>query len=272
MTDPKTHAESTVPAVSVTSALANPEALSAITENLRIEPLQPSDLDRVKVPAGGGSSWEVQTITGMTEVKELRGIILASKIGRSYWEQEYSGEKNPPDCVSLDGMTGRGTPGGDCTKCALNEYESARKGKGKACKETRSIMVLLEGDLLPTVLSVPPSSLKGWRGYVMRLSKSGVLVKHAITSLTLNKTKSSEGIAYSEIVFNATGVLNPDERQAINGYVESISASLNAAHAATVMEREDAPAPGGNPFADSEEDLGPAFPPDAAGEPSPFDN
>lgn len=238
----------TVPATVQTTAiaLASPDALADIASNIAMEPLRAADLDRLKVPAGGGTAWEVQTLEGVRSEKALRGIVLASKLGRSYWAEEFGGENNPPDCLSLDGLLGKGNPGGACDACPFNQYESAKKGKGKACKETRTVMILLEGDLLPTVLRIPPSSLKAWRGYMMRVSKSGKRVQHVVTEMTLNKTKSGDGIAYAEILFNAAGLLTPEQVAGIESYIASVASSLEAAHADVVAEQ--APESGANPF------------------------
>ena len=228
-------------------ALASPSALADIASNIAMEPLRAADLDRIKVPGGGGTAWEVQTLDGIKHVPLLRGIVLASKMGRAYWEDEFSGESNPPDCMSLNGLTGEGKPGGNCEACPFNEYESAKKGKGKACKEQRTIMALLEGDLLPTVLRVPPSSLKAWRSYMMRVSKGGKRVQHVITDMSLNKAKSSDGISYAEIVFTSAGVLAEEEVAAIESYISSVASSLEAAHADVVAEQPSES--GANPFA-----------------------
>lgn len=230
------------------------DALAAIADNMSGESLSASDLDRLRVPSGGGQSWEVQTLTGPEERKEVRGVVLMSKSGRAFYEREFSGEKNPPDCISLDFVQGIGSPGGACAACPLNQYESAAKGKGKACKETRTVMVLMDGDLLPTVLRVPPSSLKAWRSYVMRLSKRGIRLQHVVTSMTLAKAKSSDGIAYSEIVFSAAAVIPPEQRSVIDNYIARFSSAFEAAHADSVAERAGsaeptAPGEEKNPFA-----------------------
>lgn len=212
------------------------EALAAIADNMSGETLSPNDLDRIKVPSGGGLSWEVQTLDGPKSTKELRGVILMSQSGRAYFPEEYSGKKNPPECVSLDSLNGHGKPGGLCIQCPFNQYESAAKGKGKACKETRTVLILLEGDLLPTIVRVPPSSLKPWRSYIMRLSKSGVRFQHVVTSLSLTKSKSSDGIDYSEIVFASAGVLPTEQRAMIDDYIARFGSAFAKAHAESVAD------------------------------------
>lgn len=135
---------------------ANPDALETVREIMSSEDFSASDLDRIKVPGAGGLMWEIPTAEGSRDSREIRGIILLSKTGRAYWQSKYSGENSKPDCVSLDGQCGTGNPGGQCAACPFNQYESAAEGAGKACKETRTLLVLQEDELIPTVLRVPP--------------------------------------------------------------------------------------------------------------------
>lgn len=243
-------------AVATPNALMDfdPEALAVITDNISSEPLHAADLDRIKVPAGGATTWEVPALDGVRESKAIRGVILVNSPGRSYWAKEYGDdESTPPDCMSLDSRIGVGTPGGDCELCPMNQFESAAKGKGKACKETRTLLFLLDGDLLPTVIRVPPSGLKAWRGYMMRLSKGGLRMQEAVTELTLNKTKSSGGVAYAEIVFRMDGRLSDMERGAIGQLSKAIQNCVPAP-APQAQAITSAPASQeNNPFADNAE-------------------
>src|ERR1039458_2016894 len=72
------------------------------------------DLERIKIPAGGGTAWTIQGLDGEEMVKELSGIILAWRDTRAYWSvpMEESDGNMPPDCFSLDARTGEGEPGG----------------------------------------------------------------------------------------------------------------------------------------------------------------
>lgn len=62
-----------------------------------------------------------------------------------------------------------------CKGCPMNEFGSADRGKGKACKNIRRLAVILEGDLddienaTVAYLRVPVMSVKGWAGYVQQL-------------------------------------------------------------------------------------------------------
>lgn len=62
-----------------------------------------------------------------------------------------------------------------CNGCPHNEYGTATVGQGKACKNNRLVALLsasedeLENAKL-VKLTVPPSSLKSWKGYVHQLA------------------------------------------------------------------------------------------------------
>lgn len=60
----------------------------------------------------------------------------------------------------------------DCASCPFNQFESARQGKGKACKNTFRLALIAESDLdsigSPEVIyaSIPPKSLKNFAKYI----------------------------------------------------------------------------------------------------------
>ena len=116
--------------------------------------------ERIKIPSAGSTMFEVPGEDGEPEaVKEFSAVILLQHPINAYYATKYTGGNLPPDCASLDGETGVGTPGGLCAKCPLNEFDSGDNG-GKACKNRRRIYVLREGEVFPLLLSLPTGSLK----------------------------------------------------------------------------------------------------------------
>lgn len=207
---------------------------AALAENLEGEQVGASDLDRIRIPAGGGKSWTIPTITGEEDAKEFQGVIVGTKIVRSYWEQEFSGEGNPPDCASDDGVMGHGKPGGACAKCPLNEFGTA-KGSGKACKERRLLFVLREGDFLPVVVALPPASIQPFKKFMMRLSSQGLPYSSVVTSFTLEQDKNATGIVFSKAKLAVAALLDSQETSTIRSYAETIKPIL-------ARVRDDAPA------------------------------
>lgn len=211
---------------------------AAMASNLEGESLDAYDLDRIKIPAGGGTTWEIPSIDGVVESKEIVGIVALSKFGRSYWEKttDESGGGSPPDCVSEDGE--RGSKFGACDVCPHNVYGSASKGSGKACKELRSIFMIMEGSVLPVVINIPPTSLKPFKQYRLRLTSVGKRIDHVITRITLTKAKNAQGTQYSQAVFSKAGDLTPEQAAMMSAYVESLKPIFAAAHRAGVKSGE----------------------------------
>lgn len=171
--------------------------------------------ERLKVPSGGGVVWEVSNEDGDYEtVKELVGIIIDHHPVNAYWEKEFSGESNPPDCSALDGMRGEGNPGGNCASCPKNQFGSdPRGGKGKACKNLHRVYIVREGEIFPYLLAVPPTSLDNFRTYMRRLTSKMRKTTSVLTKLTLTKDKNDGGIVYSKIEFRRAGDLDKETAQ-----------------------------------------------------------
>ena len=170
-----------------------------LADNLGTEGLDASDLDRVKVPNGGGVHWTLETLEGEEAVKELKGIIVMTKMQRVYWAQEFSGGGDPPDCYSADGLVGHGDPGGQCAKCPWAQFGSAEKSNAQACQARRLVFMLMENSALPVVVNVPPTSLKPLKKYLVKLGGQGIHAHHVVTSLTLEKCRNKSGVDYAEV-------------------------------------------------------------------------
>lgn len=215
----------------------------ALSANLGGEGISPLDLDRVKFPSGGGTVWEIPSIEGPSDAREIEGIIVFQHHARSYWAQsiEESGGNNPPNCQSADGKTGVGDPGGDCAACPLNQFGSHAKGAGKACKESWILYILRPDDVLPLVMPVPPSSLKIVRKYLLALTSKGIPYRHAVTKIGLDKTKNGAGIVYAQARLSFVRRLEPDEKAQSDAYsrnLEQIVAANGARMGALVGEAD----------------------------------
>ncbi|HNR80482.1 MAG TPA: hypothetical protein PKG85_09540, partial [Mesotoga infera] len=193
-----------------------------VEENLGSEGVSAYDLDRVKIPAGGATAFEIPTLDGEESAKDIEGIIIYWKTARAYWPEKFNGENNPPQCSSVDGEVGQGNPGGYCAKCPLAQFGSADNGKGQACKQMRQLFIVRENDILPLVLTLPPTSIKPAKQYFMRLASKGIKYTHAVTRITLEKAKSGEGITYSKAAFALVKQLEPAVCTKIDAFTESI--------------------------------------------------
>lgn len=184
------------------------------------------DLDTVKTPAGGGTTFTVPTVDGEEDAKELRGVIVGFKDMRSYWRTGFdeSGGGTPPDCASQDMMQGEGDPGGDCARCPYSKFGTA--GRAQACQQRRLLFLVREGDLLPIVVSVSPASLKPVRQFFLRLASHGVPYYGVVTRLTLEKDKNKDGITYARITVAMAGRLPEEEAARMKSYSEALRPAL----------------------------------------------
>lgn len=220
------------------------ELAEAIQENLGGERLTIGDLDRVKIPAGGGTIWEVPDMDEVEDTKTLEGVIIYWKPGRVFWAESFEegGGGTPPDCASDDGKCGVGNPGGTCEGCIHNEWESSTKGRGKACKEVRQVFMLRGNSLLPILVTLPPTSIKPFRVYMRQLLQRGLSYSKVVTRLTLEKTQQKGGgsIVYSVVHASMVGTIPDEQHAAIKAYGESIRPMLSSlpttADAASAVE------------------------------------
>lgn len=177
--------------------------------------------DRIRIPSGGGIAFEVpgEDPENPDSEREVYGVILDHHPINAWWATEYSGEKNPPDCASLDGMVGIDRETGEkiaCASCPKNQYGSAiskdgTKSNGKACKNMRRVYFTKPDYLFPLLLVLPPTSLTNFSDYIRRSIVGKNRRSHEIlTKFTLTKDKNAGGIVYSKAVFSPAGIL-PDE-------------------------------------------------------------
>ena len=211
------------------------EFLAVIQENFGDTGIQPGDLDRIKMPAGGGTAWEVPTLEGEEHFKEVEGIIIAWQSPRVYWavSLDDQNEPQPPDCSSEEGKVGQGeygpgsdgNPSGLCAECPMNQWGSADDGKGKACKEQRLIYLLQPGGVLPITVGLPPTSIQPLRKYMLRLASEGIPYYGVTTKLGL--TKVTGQFTYSVVVPKLGQRLDPAMREAAKQYGESIKQAVS---------------------------------------------
>jgi len=209
---------------------------SLIVENVGEGGITVNDLDRIKVPAGGGLFWEIPNADGDVDaVKELHCIVIGKRTVRAYWKSEPNAGSagTPPDCASNDGKTGMARtedgPGGTCSTCQLNQFASAKggSGRGKACKERNLLMVLMQGSKLPVVISVPPGSLGEVRKQFLRLAGEDLRYMEVVHKLTLIPAQNQDGIKYAKVVPKKVRILNDDERKSISDYAAAIMPVFN---------------------------------------------
>ena len=211
--------------------MANPniDLPALIQENLGDEDFSPFDLDRITVPGAGGTMWEVPTMDGEKNEAAFEGIVLCVQKSRAYWEKEMDGEGTPPDCESKDGLVGHGIPGGVCSQCPLNKFDSGKNGS-KACKEVKNIFLLTKDSMLPVIVQFPPTSLKTWKKYAVKLMGQGFRSIHGVvTQFSLEKTKSRSGFTHSKIVCKAVADLTKEQQANVVSFRKGLECALLSA-------------------------------------------
>ena len=188
------------------------------------EGLSVADLDSIHSPAGNVDIFpDVPGPQGTESQKTFTGIIFARGYNRAYHKDAYRpGSNTPPDCSSLDGVTGIGIPGGDCATCPFNQFGSARNAntedgqnsQGKACREYRHMFTVLPHSLMPFIVQIPPGSIRsGFRSYMKDLAKEGYKY-HEVETLFRIETRNSAPVIIMERYRN----LNEEQQAIVNNY------------------------------------------------------
>jgi hypothetical protein len=221
--------------------------MDTLRENVGPGQLSVFDLDRVKIPAGGSTTWSVPTLEGEAQdARTLDGVVVYHREPRAFWQTPFaeSGGGTPPDCASQFGDIGIGTPGGECAVCPLSQWGSkphpTRPGehtRGQACKQTKLVALLQPDALLPTVVFVPPTSLKPMRSYLLGLASRSRPYWSVVTSLALEKAKNADGLEYSQVAPRLLDTLSPEAAASVKEYADAMRAALDA----ITIERTDLP-------------------------------
>lgn len=151
----------------------------------------------------------------------LEAIVVASRKARAMWTEG----NNRPDCWSDDAITGHYTGANGepatrrCNGCPFNEWGSDPKGgAGKACKETRRLMVLPPSASLPLMLVLPPSSLANWDTYSSGLASDRNYLGYfaVMTRVDLSIEERRElGQKWSIANFRVVRPLTADEKRLV---------------------------------------------------------
>lgn len=177
--------------------------------------------ERIKMPSGDTTLFQIPSEDPENPEfeKEFSAVILYHHPIRAYFKEKFTGASNPPDCGSLDGVTGYGNPSGDCKNCVYNEFGTGENGS-KACKERQRLYLLREGELFPVILSLPTGSLKELSRYLMRLLSKGIKSNEVVTKFSLIKATNKGGIAYAKAAFKMERKLTAEELALITNLSE----------------------------------------------------
>lgn len=256
---------------------SDPDLLAAvIKENLGGNGLNINDLQKVVVPAGGARYWQIESDDGNQPVTAIEGIIIHKGSPRAFWQKsiEETGGNTQPDCSSTDGIHGIPGPEGavkiktadngtmsECATCPLNQFGSARNGRGKACQEKELLYVLLPDRVLPIVLQIPPTSLRSLHDYMVKLvdSKDFRSYWQVATKFELETVKA-DPVNYSRVApTRAANVAKshiPQLKQFREQLIPALARFNDRFHQELLREPEALPEPAENPPPDADQPGG----------------
>lgn len=199
-----------------------------------------SGFDRIKIPAGGGTMFEMPSdnVDETNVVREFSAVILHHHPMYTFYSTKYNGSINPPDCLSVDGITGVGNPGGACINCTKNKFGSGDNGS-KACKNKHQIYLLLENEIFPVILSLPTSSNKEFSKYIKRLLSKGKKSGTVLTKFSLKKAVNKTGILYSQVQFSMDRILTPEESKLVYKMAEQVKLYTKSSEATSIPDNID---------------------------------
>lgn len=195
--------------------LPNPEELSSIANELQdIIAESPRKLfATMKIAAAGANVFQVQEPGAEDLVSvppPLRVVIVASHPANTRWEGTFETRQpgEHPACRSTDGINGTDLNGEihACATCPYNQY--GEDGERKVCGNRIQLYVMREGDIFPTLFSLPPSSKTAFNKYRIYANMTVKQPLHMlITEMGLTAEKNKRGVLYSKITFKPVGIL-----------------------------------------------------------------
>lgn len=196
----------------------------AMHENFGETGINPNNLDRVKVPRDS-PRWQVESVSGTQVLDELVGILVWKQMARRYWIDPDTTD-SAPDCSSPDGQIGFGSPGGNCFECPKNQWGA--NGSGKPCSERRLLYLVQPGDVLPTVIDLPPTSINAFEKYLTGLTSKRIPFYGAITALRVTQDTGRTGRKFNLVTFRMVEPVPPQllpEMQAFSRTIRTITAT-----------------------------------------------
>lgn len=167
--------------------------------------------DRIRFNANHGFI----TPDGM-EGETLEVVIVDFTSSNLFYDGQFDrGNPQPPSCFAIGPEPSMMVPSANspnkqaesCSVCPNNQFGSATTGKGKACKNTR-LLALMPASAIdePTeeapiwIMSVPPTSIKAFDGYVHGLAfKHKTMPVAVITKIVLDPANSYASPRFSSI-------------------------------------------------------------------------
>ena len=195
------------------------------------------DLPRIK-PVNGEALWKIPTLEGHETAQSIEGVIAFARDTRAYYPGKEI-KNQPPDCSSLDGVTGISKAGinlgGECVKCPMAQWDSNHETGAQACKQAKQLFMLRGTSMFLEVVSLPPTSLKAVRQFFLKLVTQGIQYYQCIIRIDLVEAKNAQQQVYGKAAMKFVRKLSADEiarASEFRALAESISGRVSPGAAA----------------------------------------
>jgi len=219
------------------------EAMQAMRETgMSIEP---KDLLRIKVPAGGMTQW----LIGEEAHREIVGALVFFQKCSLLWPSEDAKPGQIPVLRSFDGIEGeqqgpipedmmkvmapylipdrtKYDASGNVVKRVYNiaeasgfpysQWDTGKNGRGKRMKDQRILFILRPDDLMPLVVNVPPASIKAFDKFIKdSLQITKMPYWRYMVRLGLARAQNADGAPYAQIVPSVAEIIARDAAEAL---------------------------------------------------------
>lgn len=169
-------------------------------------------LDKCFTFTEGKTTTKMMTPEGKP-VQSVQVVLLAAaqSISKAFYAGEYTpGSNDLPDCYSNDGrVPAPGVKSPKCTNCSScpkNAIGSDKRGTGKACRDRKTVVLVMVNDPEQLVrLSVPTMSMTNLRALDDRLRKANVCQQGVVVELSFDYDYD-----YSVLKFNPVGYVDKE--------------------------------------------------------------
>ena len=176
--------------------------------------------------------------SGKPRGEEFSATILKEIPVNTFNKTAYKeGETSVPECWSLGGH--KPAPGCEepqaatCAGCPQNRFGSAvdkktgESTKGKACSNSRRLILKIDGYDMPVLLQIPPTSRKNLDSYLKQLSAGEQKVP---MFALMTRFKMSEAFDYPVVEMSRENFLSVEQYGEIKEFRQSgiVTAALNA--------------------------------------------
>lgn len=203
--------------------------MQIIAQNTEGEPMGEQDLVKVRTPAGGATTWNVEIDGNVQSCDEIVGVLVGVGKRGTLWPSENPTEQRPvlvthdlriayrvsdeigsldPEALERYRIGDRKYDWVSLSTSPEFGYGTARNGVGKRVKESRILAILRPGDVWPILVTVGPGSLRDMTTFLKRLP---VFQHEAVIGLKLVRERAKSGEPYSRIVPRVVGTLTPEQ-------------------------------------------------------------